>query len=93
VAKVSSTIPCLVASYAKSFPSTSSAAVKNGSDGAGLRQPEQLPWPRNLFGENATIAELMAEAALIEQVAQISDETMSMRLSQRAQAQSIADAS
>jgi hypothetical protein len=42
--------------------------------GAGLRRLEQLPWPRNLFGENATIAELMTEAALIEQGAQISDE-------------------
>ena len=35
---------------------------------------EQLPWPRNLFCENATIAELMAEAAQIEQGRQISDE-------------------
>jgi hypothetical protein len=26
------------------------------------RRLEQLPWPRNLFGELATIAELMAEA-------------------------------
>jgi hypothetical protein len=42
--------------------------------GAELRRLEQLPWPRNLFGENATIAELMAEAALIDQGAQISDE-------------------
>jgi hypothetical protein len=42
--------------------------------GAELRRLEQLPWPRNLFGENATIAELMAEAALIEQAEQISDE-------------------
>jgi hypothetical protein len=25
--------------------------------------PEQLPWPRNLFGELASIAELMAESA------------------------------
>jgi hypothetical protein len=25
------------------------------------RRLEQLPWPRNLFGELATIAELMAE--------------------------------
>src|ERR1700750_2113570 len=31
--------------------------------GAELRRLEQLPWPRNLFGECATIAELMAEAA------------------------------
>jgi hypothetical protein len=42
--------------------------------GAELRRVEQLPWPRNLFGENATIAELMAEAALIDQGPQISDE-------------------
>jgi len=42
--------------------------------GAELRRLEQLPWPRNLFGENATIAELMAEAAQIEQARQISDE-------------------
>jgi hypothetical protein len=41
--------------------------------GAELRRLEQLPWPPNLFGETATIAELMAEAALIEQGAQISD--------------------
>jgi hypothetical protein len=26
------------------------------------RRLEQLPWPRNLFGELATIAELMAES-------------------------------
>jgi hypothetical protein len=42
--------------------------------GAELRRLEQLPWPRNLYGENATIAELMAEAALIEQGVQTSDE-------------------
>jgi hypothetical protein len=28
-----------------------------------LQRPEQLPWPRNLFGELASIAELMAESA------------------------------
>jgi hypothetical protein len=28
-----------------------------------LPRLEQLPWPRNLFGEPASIAELMAEAA------------------------------
>lgn len=28
-----------------------------------LRRLEQLPWPRNLFGELAAIAELLAEAA------------------------------
>jgi hypothetical protein len=28
-----------------------------------LQRLEQLPWPRNLFGEPASIAELMAEAA------------------------------
>ena len=28
-----------------------------------LRCPGQLPWPRNLFGELASIAELMAESA------------------------------
>ena len=42
--------------------------------GAELRPLEQLPWPRNLFGENATIAELMAEAALTDQRTQISNE-------------------
>ena len=42
--------------------------------GAELRRLEQLPWPRNLFGENATIAELMAAAELIEQGPQIPDE-------------------
>ena len=42
--------------------------------GVELRRLEQLPWPRNLFGENATLAELMAEAALFEQAVQISDE-------------------
>jgi hypothetical protein len=26
------------------------------------QRPEQLPWPENLFGELASIAELMAEA-------------------------------
>jgi hypothetical protein len=41
---------------------------------AELRRLEQLPWPRNLFGENASIAELMAEAALFEQGVQTSDE-------------------
>ena len=30
--------------------------------GAELRRLEQLPWPRDLFGEHATIAELLAEA-------------------------------
>jgi hypothetical protein len=34
--------------------------VKQGLD---LQRLEQLDWPRNLFGEYATIAELMAEAA------------------------------
>ena len=28
------------------------------------RRLEQLPWPRNLFGELASIAELMAESEL-----------------------------
>ncbi|HUN40715.1 MAG TPA: hypothetical protein VMU81_10525 [Acetobacteraceae bacterium] len=28
-----------------------------------LRRLEQLPWPRNLFGEPAAIAELLADAA------------------------------
>jgi hypothetical protein len=33
------------------------------------RRMEQLPWPRNLFGEPASIAELLAEAAqLSEQI-------------------------
>jgi hypothetical protein len=27
------------------------------------RRPEQLPWPRNLFGELVSIAELMAQSA------------------------------
>lgn len=34
--------------------------------GAEPRRLEQLPWPRNLFGKNATAAELMAETALLE---------------------------
>jgi hypothetical protein len=29
----------------------------------GFQRPERLSWPRNQFGESATIAELMAEAA------------------------------
>jgi hypothetical protein len=29
----------------------------------GLQRLEHLPWPRNLFGELASIAELMAESA------------------------------
>ena len=34
---------------------------------------EQLPWPRNLFGEPASIAELLAEPAqLSEQIDEIS---------------------
>jgi hypothetical protein len=34
-----------------------------------LRRLEQLPWPRNLFGEPVSIAELLAEAAqLSEQI-------------------------
>jgi hypothetical protein len=61
--------------------------------GAELQRLEQLPWPRNLFGQNATIAELMAETALIEQGAQISDELCPYTPSQRAQVQSIADPS
>jgi hypothetical protein len=28
-----------------------------------LQRPKQLSWPRNLFGEPASIAELMAESA------------------------------
>ena len=31
--------------------------------GTELQRLEQLPWPRNLFGEPASIAELMAESA------------------------------
>jgi hypothetical protein len=30
-----------------------------------LQRLEQLPWPTNLFGEPASIAELMAEAAVL----------------------------
>ena len=56
------------------FPRDPLSAPRFLKHGAELRQLEQLPWPRNLFGENATIAELMAEAALFEQLAQISDE-------------------
>jgi hypothetical protein len=41
---------------------------------AELQRLEQLPWPRNLFGANATIAELMAEAAQFEQGVRISDD-------------------
>ena len=50
------------------------SAPKLLKHGAELRRLEQLPWPRNLFGVNATIAELMAEAALIEQGPRVSDE-------------------
>jgi hypothetical protein len=42
--------------------------------GAELLRLEQLPWPRNLFGENATITELMAEAAHLEQGARTTDD-------------------
>jgi hypothetical protein len=56
------------------FPRDPLSAPRFLKHGAELRRLEQLPWPRNLFGENATIAELMAEAALFEQLAQISDE-------------------
>ena len=31
--------------------------------GIGLRRPEQPPWPRNVRGEYATIAELVANAS------------------------------
>jgi hypothetical protein len=37
------------------------------------RWQEQLPWPRNLFGNSATIAELMAEAAQFGQEAPVAD--------------------
>ena len=39
--------------------------------GAEPRRLTQLPWPRTLFGNNATAAELMAEAALLEHEARI----------------------
>ncbi len=55
-------------------PREALSAQKFLKRGAELRRLEQLPWPRNLFGENATIAELIAEAVLIEQGAQRSDE-------------------
>jgi len=32
-----------------------------------LQRLEQLPWPRNLFGELASIAELMAESAHVSE--------------------------
>jgi hypothetical protein len=32
-----------------------------------LQSLEQLPWPRNLFGEPASIAELMAESAYADE--------------------------
>jgi hypothetical protein len=40
------------------FPTTK--FIKRGLE---LKGPEQLPWPRDLFGNYASIAELMAEAA------------------------------
>jgi hypothetical protein len=43
--------------------------------GAELRRLEQLPWPRTLFGEHATIAELLAEAMQFpEQSAELWDD-------------------
>ena len=39
------------------------SATKYVKQGLGLRGPEQSPWPRNLFGDYASVAELMAEAA------------------------------
>lgn len=42
--------------------------------GAELRHLGELPWPRNLFGQSATIAELMAEAAQFRQEARFSDD-------------------
>ena len=41
-------------------PFSAAKFVKRGLELKGL---EQLPWPRNLFGEYASMAELMAEAA------------------------------
>jgi hypothetical protein len=38
------------------------SAPKFPRQAAEPRRLEQLPWPRNLFGELATIAELMAES-------------------------------
>jgi hypothetical protein len=35
----------------------------------GLSRPEQLPWPTNLFGEPASIAELLAEATQLSEQA------------------------
>jgi hypothetical protein len=39
------------------------SAPKLPPQATGPRRLEQLPWPRNLFGELAPIAELMAESA------------------------------
>ena len=39
------------------------SAVRFQQRATELARPEQLPWPRNLFGELASIAELMAESA------------------------------
>lgn len=41
-------------------PFSAAKFIKRGLELKGL---EQLPWPRNLFGEYASMAELMAEAA------------------------------
>jgi hypothetical protein len=41
-------------------PFSTAKYIKRGLELKGL---EQLPWPRNLFGAPASIAELMAEAA------------------------------
>jgi hypothetical protein len=57
-----------------SLPCDPLSAPRFLQHGGEPRRLEQLPWPRNLFGENATIAALMAEAVLIEQGARISDE-------------------
>jgi hypothetical protein len=39
------------------------SAPKYIKRGLELKGPEQLPWPRDLFGNYTSIAELMAEAA------------------------------
>jgi hypothetical protein len=43
-------------------PRAPSSAPEFPRQATELRRLEQLPWPRNLFGELASIAELMAES-------------------------------
>jgi len=67
------------------------AASRNPQRAIELHRLEQLRWPRNLFGEPASIAELLADMApLPEQIGEKS--RVPMRMPQRGQMQCIADA-